>query len=108
MALQYVQENDFCNIYGWMLELKSHTGYRLDMDSIIVYAQIYGFTKSKGMFFDRIDWLAEWLNTNPTEIDAIIAELMTSGLIERVIVKTKYGKNCVFVARLRDEDINNG
>lgn len=99
MELSHIKDADYCPIYGWMLKLG------LETYQVIIYAMIYGFTKTKGMFFYRREWLAEWAGCQPGEVDMVIGWLIYEDLITRQKVKTEYGENYVLVARLREEDL---
>ena len=97
--MQYVKEKDHCTIYGWML------GLGLDYRRLMIFAQIYGFTRAKGMFFYRREWLAEWANCSPEEADMAIGSLIYEKLVKRQKVITDYGETWVLVAILREEDM---
>ena len=86
MALKYVHEEEYCPIYGWMLDLG------LETYQIVIFAMIYVFTKSKGMFFYRREWLSEWTNRSVDEVDMAVGWLIYRGLVTRQEIITDYGK----------------
>ena len=97
--IEHIKDSDHCTIYGWMLKLG------LDYRRLMIFAQIYGFTKAKGMFFYRREWLAEWADCSPEEMDMAIGSLIYDGLVKRQEVETSYGKTWVLEAELREEDL---
>ena len=99
MDLSYVKDMDYCPIYGWMLKLE------LQIYQVIIYAIIYSFTRTKGMFYYRREWLAEWAGCSPAEVDMVVGWLIYEGLITRQKIETDYGENYVLVAKLRKEDL---
>ena len=62
-------------------------------------------TMTKGMFFYRREWLAEWAGCEPSEVDMVVGWLIYQGLITKQKIKTEYGENDVLVAKLREEDL---
>ena len=94
-----IKDDEYCPIYGWMLKLG------LELYQVVIFAQIYGFTRTKGMFFYRREWLAKWAGCSAKEVDMVIGLLLYENLVTRQKVITDYGEAWVLVATLREEDM---
>lgn len=88
-----MKDTDWLQLQGWMLHLGFNT------TELILYAIIYGFTRSVGFCFNRTDYFVGWTQTDATTVEDSLEELITWGFIKRQFINGKI----VYVALLPDE-----
>lgn len=78
----YLQDTDYLNLHGWMINKLNLKGVKL-----LVFALIHSYTKGKnGYFCGSQTYLARWSNSVKSNVNEILKQLAKDGLI------TKYGE----------------
>ena len=82
-----MENTDFLNIQGWMINELNLKG-----NELIIYALIYGFTKD-GVYEFRgsRQYMAEWTNSSVRSVQNVVNSLVNKGMIEKNNHINKYG-----------------
>ncbi len=82
-----MENTDFLNIQGWMINELNLKG-----NELIVYALIYGFTKDGvSEFRGSRQYMADWTNSSVRSVQNVVNSLVNKGMIEKNNHINKYG-----------------
>ena len=82
-----MENTDFLNIQGWMINELNLKG-----NELIIYALIYGFTKDGvSEFRGSRQYMAEWTNSSVRSVQNVVNSLVNKGMIEKNNHINKYG-----------------
>ena len=82
-----MENTDFVNIQGWMINELNLKG-----NELIIYALIYGFTKDGvSEFRGSRQYMADWTNTSVRSVQNVVNSLVDKGMIEKNNHINKYG-----------------
>ena len=82
-----MENTDFVNIQGWMINELNLKG-----NELIIYALIYGFTKDGvSEFRGSRQYMADWTNTSVRSVQNVVNSLADKGMIEKNNHINKYG-----------------
>ena len=82
-----MENTDFLNIQGWMINELNLKG-----NELIIYALIYGFTKDGvSDFRGSRQYMAEWTNSSVRSVQNVVNSLVNKGMIEKNNHINKYG-----------------
>ena len=82
-----MENTDFVNIQGWMINELNLKG-----NELIIYALIYGFTKDGvSEFIGSRQYMADWTNTSVRSVQNVVNSLVDKGMIEKNNHINKYG-----------------
>ena len=82
-----MENTDFLNIQGWMINELNLKG-----NELIVYALIYGFTKDGvSEFRGSRQYMADWTNSSVRSVQNVVNSLIDKGMIEKNNHIDKYG-----------------
>ena len=82
-----MENTDFVNIQGWMINELNLKG-----NELIIYALIYGFTKDGvSEFRGSRQYMADWANTSVRSVQNVVNSLVDKGMIEKNNHINKYG-----------------
>ena len=82
-----MENTDFLNIQGWMINELNLKG-----NELIIYALIYGFTKDGvSEFRGSRQYMADWTNSSVRSVQNVVNSLVNKGMIEKNNHINKYG-----------------
>ena len=82
-----MENTDFLNIQGWMINELNLKG-----NELIIYALIYGFTKDGvSEFKGSRQYMADWTNSSVRSVQNVVNSLVNKGMIEKNNHINKYG-----------------
>ena len=82
-----MENTDFLNIQGWMINELNLKG-----NELIIYALIYGFTKDGvSEFIGSRQYMADWTNSSVRSVQNVVNSLVNKGMIEKNNHINKYG-----------------
>jgi uncharacterized membrane protein YheB (UPF0754 family) len=82
-----MENTDFLNIQGWMINELNLKG-----NELIIYALIYGFTKDGvSEFRGSRQYMADWTNSSVRSVQNVVNSLVNKGMIEKINHINKYG-----------------
>ena len=82
-----MENTDFLNIQGWMINELNLKG-----NELIIYALIYGFTKDGvSEFRGSRQYMADWTNSSVRSVQNVVNSLVDKGMIEKNNHINKYG-----------------
>lgn len=82
-----MENTDFLNIQGWMINELNLKG-----NELIIYALIYGFTKDGvSEFRGSRQYMADWTNSSVRSVQNVVNSLINKGMIEKNNHINKYG-----------------
>ena len=82
-----MENTDFLNIQGWMINELNLKG-----NELIIYALIYGFTKDGvSEFRGSRQYMADWTNSSVKSVQNVVNSLVNKGMIEKNNHINKYG-----------------
>ena len=82
-----MENTDFINIQGWMINELNLKG-----NELIIYALIYGFTKDGvSEFRGSRQYMADWTNSSVRSVQNVVNSLVDKGMIEKNNHINKYG-----------------
>ncbi len=82
-----MENTDFVNIQGWMINELNLKG-----NELIIYALIYGFTKDGvSEFRGSRQYMADWTSTSVRSVQNVVNSLVDKGMIEKNNHINKYG-----------------
>ena len=82
-----MENTDFLNIQGWMINELNLKG-----NELIIYALIYGFTKDGvSEFRGSRQYMADWTNSSVRSVQNVVDSLVNKGMIEKNNHINKYG-----------------
>ena len=82
-----MENTDFLNIQGWMINELNLKG-----NELIIYALIYGFTKDGASEFrGSRQYMADWTNSSVRSVQNVVNSLVNKGMIEKNNHINKYG-----------------
>lgn len=82
-----MENTDFLNIQGWMINELNLKG-----NELIIYALIYGFTKDGvSEFRGSRQYMADWTNSSVRSVQNVVNSLANKGMIEKNNHINKYG-----------------
>ena len=82
-----MENTDFLNIQGWMINELNLKG-----NELIIYALIYGFTKDGvSEFRGSRQYMADWTNSSVRSVQSVVNSLVNKGMIEKNNHINKYG-----------------
>ena len=82
-----MENTDFVNIQGWMINELNLKG-----NELIIYALIYGFTKDGvSEFRGSRQYMADWTNTSVRSVQNVVNSLVDKRMIEKNNHINKYG-----------------
>ena len=82
-----MENTDFLNIQGWMINELNLKG-----NELIIYALIYGFTKDGvSEFRGSRQYMADWTNSSVRSVQNVVNSLVNKGMIEKNNHIDKYG-----------------